>query len=390
MTGRIELADIVRRFGDQYIAKYGQVMMPSQRKALHDIAACQTESLGGKRYKCNDCGKDFWHYHGCRNRSCPKCHGPQIERWLEARQAEVLPCGYFHAVVTVPEELRPIFLKNQKIMYGLLFRTAADEIRRICLDPKYLGAEPAMLGVLHTWTGRLDHHPHVHFLISAGGITPDGKSWRGAKNKFLIPAPLLSKAIAIEFRRRLEKKHPQLFSRCDNAVWYKPWNSFVKAYGEKENAVMKYLSRYVFRIAITNARLVSMTKTHVTFRYKDRATGEIRTCRIDGVEFLRRYLMHVLPRGFHKVRYYGLWHHSRRKQARQAWLLLILRKPSMANSKITIAEIVHSLSNLANEPLEVISDDSDISQSRTDMPRCPHCHSASTVLIGEVSRQGSR
>lgn len=390
MTGRIELADVVRRFGDRYIEKYGHVIMPSQRKALHDIAACQTEALGGRRYQCNDCGKDFWHYHGCRNRSCPKCHGPQVERWLAARQAEVLPCGYFHAVVTVPEELRPIFLKNQKIMYGLLFRTTADEIRRLCLNPKFLGAEPAMLGVLHTWTGQLGHHPHVHFLISAGGITPDGKSWRDAKNKFLIPAPLLSKAIAIEFRRRLEKKHPKLFSQCGHAVWHKPWNSFVKAYGEKEDAVMKYLSRYVFRIAITNARLISMTKTHVTFRYKDRDTGEFRTCRIDGIEFLRRYLMHVLPRGFHKVRYYGLWHHSRRKQARQAWLLLILAKPTRDSGKITIAELIKTLSPSADEASVPMPGDSDTSKPLAGMPRCPHCHSASTVLIGEVSRQGSR
>ena len=390
MTGRIELADIVRRFGDRYIEKHGHVMMPSQRKALHDIAACQTEALGGRRYQCNDCGKDFWHYHGCRNRSCPKCHGPQIEHWLAARQAEVLPCGYFHAVVTVPEELRPIFLKNQKIMYGLLFRTAADEIRRLCLDPKFLGAEPAMLGVLHTWTGRLGHHPHVHFLISAGGVTPDGKSWRDAKNKFLIPAALLSKAVSIEFRRRLEKKHPKLFTRCGHAVWHKPWNSFVKSYGEKEDAVMKYLSRYVFRIAITNARLVSMTDTHVTFRYKDHGTGEMLACRIEGVEFLRRYLMHVLPKGFHKVRYYGLWHHSRRKQASQAWLLLILAKPTSNNGKITIAEIIHSPSHLANEALDEMPDECNPSESRTDMPRCPHCRSTSTVLIGEVARQGSR
>jgi hypothetical protein len=390
MTGRIELADIVRQFGDQYEAKHGAFMMPSRRKALRDIAACQTEAMGGRRYRCQDCGKDFWHYHSCRNRSCPKCHGPQIEQWLEAREAEVLPCGYFHAVVTVPEELRPIFLKNQKVMYGLLFRTAADVIRELCLDSKYLGAEPAMLGVLHAWTGQLDCHPHVHFLVSAGGITPDGKSWRDAKGEFLIPTRLLSKAIAIEFRRRLEKKHPELFRRCGYAVWHNPWNSFIKAYGEKNDAVMKYLSRYVFRIAITNARLVSMDATHVTFRYKDHDTGAMRTCRLDGVEFLRRYLMHVLPRGFHKVRYYGLWHHSRRKQARRAWLLLTLAKPTSDTGKITITELIEVLSQTADEETDRMLGDSDISESRVDTPRCPHCDSASTVLIGEVSRHGSR
>jgi hypothetical protein len=390
MIGRIELADVVRRFGDRHEAKHGAVLMPSQRKAMQDILACQTEALGGKRYQCNDCGRDFWHYHGCRNRSCPKCHGPQIKRWLKSRQAEALPCGYFHAVVTVPEELRPIFLKNQKIMYGLLLRTAAAVIRRLCLDPKYLGAEPAMLGVLHTWNGRLGCHPHVHFLISAGGVTPDGKSWREPKGKYLIPAGLLSRAIAIEFRRQLERRHPELFPRCGYAVWHKPWNSFIKAYGKNQDAVMKYLSRYVFRIAITNARLVSMDETHVTFRYKEHDTGETRTCRLDGVEFLRRYLMHVLPRGFHKVRYYGLWHHSRRKQAGQAWLLLTLAKPSSDNGKITIARLIEILSLPAEEETGRMLGDSDVSQPTISRPRCPHCKSASTVLVGEVARHGSR
>jgi hypothetical protein len=390
MTGGVELAEVIRRFGDRHEARHGAFLMPSQRKAMQDIVACQTEALGGRRYQCNDCGKDFWHYHGCRNRSCPKCHGPRIERWLEARRAEVLPCGYFHAVVTVPEELRPIFLKNQKIMYGLLFRTAADVIRRLCLKPKYLGAEPAMLGVLHTWTGRLGYHPHVHFLISAGGVTPDGKSWRDARNKFLIPAPLLSKAIAIEFRRRLEKKHPALFHQCEYAIWHKPWNSFIKAYGEKQDAVMKYLSRYVFRIAITNARLISMDETHVTFRYKDHDTGEMRVCRLDGVEFLRRYLTHVLPRGFHKVRYYGLWHHSRRKQAARAWLLLTLAKPAGDNGKITITELIEALSRSVDEASVPMTGDSDISESPAATPRCPHCDSPSTVLVGEFAWQGSR
>jgi hypothetical protein len=292
--------------------------------------------------------------------------------------------------VTVPEELRPIFLKNQKILYGLLFRTAAAVIRRLCLHPKYLGGEPAMLGVLHTWNGRLGCHPHVHFLISGGGVTPDGKNWRDAKNQFLLPAGLLSRAIAIEFRRQLESKHPELFRRCRYAVWHKPWNSFIKAYGENQDAVTKYLSRYVFRIAITNARLVSMDQTHVTFRYKDHDTGKMRTSRLDGAEFLRRYLMHVLPRGFHKVRYYGLWHHSRRKQAARAWLLLTLAKPANDNGRITVAELIEMLSRPADEEADHMLGDSDVLHATPSTPRCPHCNSASTVLVGEVARQGCR
>jgi len=389
MTDRIELADVVRRFGDRYIDKYGATMMPSQRKALQDIATCQTEALGGRRYQCEDCGRDFWHYHGCRNRSCPKCHGPQIERWLKSRETEVLPCGYFHAVITVPEELRPIFLKNQKIMYDLLMRTAADVIRRLCLSRKYLGAEPAILGVLHTWTSRMDYHPHVHLLISAGGVTPDGKSWREPKGKYLVPVKKLSKVIAIEFRRRLEKKHPNLFRQCGIAVWHKSWCSFIKPYDENKDAVMRYLSRYVFRIAITNARLVSIDGDKVTFRYKDRKSGEVRNCKLDGVEFLRRFLTHVLPRGFHKVRYYGLWHHSRRKLANRAWLLLMLDWPS-GNDKVTIAELIELISSPTDDASNPMAGDSDIEQSTSETPRCPHCGSESTVLLGEVAGHGRR
>jgi len=247
-----------------------------------------------------------------------------------------------------------------------------------------------MLAVLHTWNGRLGYHPHVHLLISAGGVTPDGKSWREVKSKYLIPVRRLSKAMAIEFRRRLEEQHPELFCRCGYAVWHKPFNSFIKAYGENQDAVMKYLSRYVFRIAITNARLVSMDQTHVSFRYKDHDTGKMRTCRLDGVEFLRRYLMHVLPRGFHKVRYYGLWHHSRRKQASRAWLLLTLAKPTRDHGRITIAELIEMRSRPAGEEADSMLGDSDALHATPSTPRCPHCKSVSTVLVGEVARQGCR
>ncbi len=388
MTNQLELADVVRRFGKEYIARHGKRMMPSQRKALQDIAACQTREMGGRRYQCDNCSKDFWHYHGCRNRSCPKCHGAQTRQWLARREAEVLPCGYFHAVVTVPEELRPIFLKNQKIMYGLLFQVAANAIRQLCLDPKYVGAEPAILGVLHTWTNQILYHPHVHFLVSAGGITEDGKSWREARKNYLIPAPLLSKKVAIELRMRLEKEHPDLFRQVPRGVWHKSWCSFIKAYGQEKDAVVRYLSRYVFRIAVTNARVIAIDATHVTFRYKDRDSGEIRQCRIEGIEFLRRYLMHVLPRGFHKVRYYGLWHHSRRGQASRAWLLLMLAKPYSDDGKVTLAKLAESLSQPTAE--DSLTEGDSLSEAESRTPCCPHCGSDSTVLVEEVSRHGRR
>ena len=382
MTVRIELADVVRRFGEPYIEQYGDVMMPSQRRAIRDIAACQTEALGGKRYQCIDCDRDFWHYHGCRNRSCPKCHGPQIEEWLARREAEVLPCGYFHAVVTVPEELRPIFLKHQKVMYGLLMRTSADCVRTLCQERNRLGGEPAIMAVLHSWTAQMKYHPHVHLLISAGGITPDGKSWREPRSEYLIPVKKLSRAVAIEFRKRLEKEHPKLFKQCNSTVWHKSWCSFIKSYGENREAVMRYLSRYVFRIAITNARLISIDGDHVTFRYKDRKSGTNRVMRLGGVEFLRRFLMHVLPRGFHKVRYYGLWHHSRRKLAESAWLLIMLSK-SPDDGPTSISELIEAIALSTDDASDPMPSDSDTESVSFTMPRCPHCGSERTAFLGE-------
>ena len=199
----------------------------------------------------------------------------------------------------------------------------------------------------------------------------------------------MSKAIAIEMERRLEKMHPELFRKVPRGVWRKAWCSFIKPYGENQDAVMKYLSRYVFRIAITNARLTSIEGEDVVFRYKDRSSGKHRTCRLDGVEFLRRYLMHVLPRGLHKVRYYGLWHHSRRPLARRAWLLLMLAKPSSDDGKITIAELIEQRSRPADEHTDPMIGDSEVSESRSDTPRCPHC-GGQTTLIAEVARHGRR
>ena len=221
---------------------------------------------------------------------------------------------------------------------------------------------------------------------------PTEKVGRTRKPTFLIPVKMLSKKVAIEFRRRLEKTHPELFRQCPRGAWYKSWCSFIKPYGENQDAVVKYLSRYVFRIAITNARLISIDETHVTFRHKDRKTGEFRgefrTCRLDGIEFLRRFLLHVLPRGFHKVRYYGLWHHSRRSSASQAWLLLILRTPPMSGRKITVAQLIESIEVLSKTTGDDISECSE--EPHSDSPRCPHCNSRSTVPITEVARHGRR
>jgi hypothetical protein len=381
----VELADVVRRFGPQYTSQYGHLMMPSQKKALSDIAACCTRELGGRLYFCDDCRDTFWHYHCCRNRACPKCHASQTQEWLFERQAELLPCDYFHAVVTVPSELRAAFRRHQKLLYGLLMQVSATAIRDLCADKRYLGALPGMLAVLHTWNGQLGYHPHVHLLVTAGGITADGQHWEPARGKFLVPVAVFSRRIAAQFRAALQAAAPTVFAAVPARAWQREWVSFCKHYGHGNNAVLSYLSRYVFRTAISNARILGMDDSHVTFRCKDHSVRGWRTERLPGVEFLRRFLQHVLPRGFHKVRYYGLWHPSKRELSNRAWLLLILAArdhTAQAQSRIAFSDALEGPSELIDQALDQMVDQAEAPA------RCPHCGSCRTRFLRDIPRSG--
>ena len=282
-------------------------------------------------------------------------------------------------MATVPSELRDVFRRDQKSMYGLLMRVAAEAVKELCARKRHLGGLPGILSVLHTCNAQLGYHPHVHMLITAGGITPDGEHWEPARGEYLVPVGLLSRKIAAEFRDALKEQEPELFASIPAAVWRREWVSFVKHYGHGNDAVLDYLSRYVFRTAISNSRILRMDQTHVTFRYKDRTADTWRTMRLPGVEFLRRFLVHVLPRGFHRVRYYGLWHHSKRKQSHRAWLLLILQKPVDAVGPTKIADQLEALGQLA-----LLEDDPYVGDEEGDdseNPCCPHCGSARTTLL---------
>jgi hypothetical protein len=338
---QIELADVVRRFRGPYQDQFGECMLPSHHRALQDIAQCMTEAMGGEHYHCQECHESFWIYHGCRNRSCPKCHGRQISAWLKARSVEILPCRYFHLIATVPSQLRSLFLRHQKILYGLLMKITAESVRDLAAQKRFVGAEVGLLAVLHTWTGQLHHHPHVHMLVTGGGVTADGTAWHDAPKDFLVPVRKLSPMIAKRFAAALEKTHPELFAQIPAAVWRREWCSYCKPYGKGQDAVLNYLARYVFRVALTNHRLVAMDDTHVTFRYKDSKTGQWQTERLEGVQFLRRFLFHVLPKGFHKVRYYGLWHPCKRDRQARARLLLELTTAAAGQRPLTfMADIV--------------------------------------------------
>jgi hypothetical protein len=380
-NAKLELADVVRRFRDAHAAQFGHLMLPSQKKALDDIAGCMTPAMGGHLYHCQECDDDFWICHGCRNRSCPKCHGRQMREWLARREAELLPCGYYHLVATVPEQLRHAFLSDQKFMYSLLMSTVAGAVIDLARSAGRVGATPGILMILHTWTGQMTYHPHVHLLVTAGGVSDDGHHWLAAPSKFLLSVRALSKIVRARFRDALERQKPDVFHSLPRKTWKRAWCCYCKPYGHGRQAVLQYLVRYAFRIALTNARIVAMDDTHVTFRYKDRDANQWRTCRLTGVEFLRRLLMHVLPKGFHKARYYGLWHHSKRPLQQRARLLLALEASPQTAVPMTVAEV--------GEDAQRATDNRSPGSEGSDAgfrPRCPHCGSDRVIHLAELTR----
>ncbi len=386
-TSRLELADVVNRFRNKYTLKYPN-MMPSHKKALSDISRCCTKALGGRRYRCDDCNRDFWLYHCCRNRSCPKCHATQTQQWIDRRRMELLPCDYFHVVATVPEQLRPIFLANQKYMYGLLMRLTAEVLKEICADSRHLGGVPGILSILHTWDGKLGYHPHVHMLVTGGGVTPDGDNWEPARGKYLLPVRLMSQRLASRFRKVLRAERPDLYARLTDDVWHREWVCYSKHYGQGNEAVLNYLARYVHRIAISNARILAMDATHVVFRYKDHKKNQWRTMRLEGVEFLRRFLMHVLPRGFHKVRYYGLWHPRHRPLLALARLHLQFQSSCQRAGRCTLADLILLVGVVLEEDFGNEPPSEAEPECVAFVPECPSCGGRQVRLREILTREG--
>jgi hypothetical protein len=216
----IEVADVFRRFAGDYLSAHGASMLPSHQRAITDIQACRTEVLGGRVWRCEQCNAEVFSYHSCKNRSCPKCHTDQTERWLEARKTEMLPTPYFHVTVTVPEELREALRANQRDGYALLMKAAADAIIELARDPRYVGGAVGVLAVLHTWTQQLLYHPHVHCLVTGGGVSDDGNHWQPARDAFLVPVKALAKLVRGKLRAAFEKRRPDLL--LPEAAWSKP------------------------------------------------------------------------------------------------------------------------------------------------------------------------
>ena len=360
----IEIADVFQRFADDYLSAYGATMLPSHRRAIVDILACRTEALGGHLWRCDHCSAEVYSYHSCKNRSCPKCHTDQAEHWLAARKAEVLPCPYFHVTITVPEELRDTLRANQKDGYSLLMKAAAEAIIELARDPHYVGGTVGILAVLHTWTQQLLYHPHVHCLVTGGGISDDGRHWLPARNGYLVPYRALADLARGKLRAALATRRPDLV--LPEATWSKRWVVQCTPWSEGDEAVLRYLARYVFRVAITNNRIVSLDANGVTLRHKHRASNRWRTIHLTGHEFIRRFLQHVLPKGLHKVRYYGLWHSTRREHAAQIRLLLLLQRRGSSELE---APLSPTIGDAADRP-----DNPTLPAEPLICPRCKHGH----------------
>jgi hypothetical protein len=318
----MEVADVFRRHGDAYRQAQAGHLGRVERRVMSAIELCRTAALGGHTEQCADCGLIRIAYNSCRNRHCPKCQGQARVQWLAARQAELLAVPYFHVVFTLPAPVAEIAFQNKETVYAILFRSAAETLRRIAADPKHLGAEIGLVAVLHTWGQNLHHHPHVHCVVPGGGPSLDGTRWVACRSGFFLPVRVLSRlfrrlfldqlraafvagdlgffgdlvelAEPITFTHRLRE-----FRRVDWVVYAKP------PFGGPEQ-VLAYLARYTHRVAISNTRLVSVTDHHVAFRWKDyRHHGKSKLMTLDAHEFIRRFLLHTLPDGFHRIRHYG-------------------------------------------------------------------------------------
>ena len=328
---KIELADIIRQHGDAYRAQHESSLSSTQRRVMQAIAACRTAALGGHVEACDDCGHQRISYNSCRNRYCPKCQSLARAQWIEDRQAELLPVPYFHVVFTLPEEIAAIAYQNKAVVYNLLFAATADTLRTIAADPKHLGAEVGFFAVLHTWGQTLVHHPHLHCVVPGGGLSADGERWLPCRPGFFLPVRVLSRFFRRRFLQLLEQafdrgelkffsaleqlRERETFHRYLEPLRQKEWIVYSKAPFAGPEQVLDYVGRYTHRVAISNSRLLNIEDGHVAFRWKDyRDRDAQKTMTLTAEEFIRRFLLHVLPPGLQRIRYYGFLGNRYRKE----------------------------------------------------------------------------
>ena len=331
---RWEVADVIRLHGEAFLARHGAALTSAQRRALRDLAACRTATLGGHLERCGDCGHERPAYNSCRNRHCPKCQALTRARWLQREASLLLPVDYYHVVFTLPAEVAALALANPRRIYNLLFDASARALREVAAERRFLGAEPGWVAVLHTWGQDLHHHPHLHCVVTGGGLACDAQGrrleppcWRACRPGFFLPVRLLSRAFRGHFLSGLRQAcaggrlalagdlaAPAAFAAWLAALAVKDWVVYAKPPFGGPAAVLGYLARYTHRVAISNGRLLEVSDRGVRFTYKDYADhGRQKVRALSGEEFLRRFLQHVLPRGLVKVRHYGLLANRRRE-----------------------------------------------------------------------------
>lgn len=366
----LEVADIIRRHGAAYCARVGASVEPAHRRVLRALAACRTPACGGHVHQCAQCGQTSYTYHSCGNRHCPKCHRAQTERWLAAQRAHLLPCAYYLLTFTLPRELRALARDHARTVYGVLMRCAATALQTLAGDPRYVGARLGCLAVLHTWTRALLYNPHVHLLVTAGGLSADGTQWLAPRHPaYLVPV----QALSVLFRAKLcaALRQAGLLAHVPPGVWAKRWVVHCQPAGRGDQ-VLEYLGRYVFRVAISNRRLEQVQDGEVTFRYRDNQTHALRRVTLSGVEFLQRFLQHVLPPGCTKVRYYDLW------------------------SSTCRTHLAHAHTLLGGSPVR--APDDPVAGPGPDVPaagpprspRCPHCQGSTLVVVAILAPHRSR
>jgi hypothetical protein len=366
---KLEVADIFRRHGEAWRAANAGHVSVAQRRVMTAIEVCRTAALGGHVERCEDCAHTRIAYNSCRNRHCPKCQWSAAERWLAAREAELLPVPYYHVVFTLPAAIGAIAYQNKAKVYGLLFSAAAETLITIAADPKHLGAAIGLTAVLHTWGQNLDHHPHVHCIVPGGGISSDGKRWISCRPGFFLPVRVLSRLFRRLFLEGLRASHDAgelqfftdlaalkdagAFSNYLTPLRKTEWVVYAKRPFAGPSQVLAYLARYTHRVAIANSRLISLADGNVSFRWKDyRQDGKPKSMTLAAGEFMRRFLLHVLPDGFHRIRHYGLFANGYRADKIELCRKLLAAPSILANGD---------------------SDDHDRGATSNDSPPCPCC-----------------
>jgi hypothetical protein len=387
-----EVADVFRRYGEAYREQHGGSLSTAQRHAMSAIELCRTAALGGHVEQCDGCGHQRVSDNSCRNRNCPKCQSLARAQWLADRQAELLDVPYFHVVFTVPDEVAVIAFQNKSVVYDILFHAAAETLRRIAADPAHLGAEIGFLGVLHTWGQNLLHHPHLHCLVPGGGISPDGSRWVACKPGFFLPVRVLSRLFRGVFLHHLEKaftagrlsffsdleplRERPAFLRHLAPAQRADWVVYAKRPFAGPHQVLTYVGRYTHRIAISNSRLVAIDNGKVRFRWKNyRQDGHHGTMTLTADEFIRRFLIHVLPDGFHRIRYFGfLCNRQRQSKLAQCRELLGMKRDAAAAAPILRPDYraLH------------------LSLTGTSLTLCPVCRHGTMVVIEVLVQAGKR